>query len=140
MAEYFAVQVDDHGIYLVGDFSNDIDAQVFMDANSIPGNPVEASVYRADTFQTGENLVSAKQAKLRELAIETVVHYQLVDPLIDNFDAVYTTSVMCQHLTPVGLDLVAVNVAAAGAAVTINAFVDINDVINYDVVNDPAWP
>lgn len=140
MGQFFAVQGDGHGIYLVGDFVNFVAAQVFMDDNNIPGNPVDSATYLLAPYQTGVDLEDAKIVKLGELKIETVVHYQSVDPLIDNFAAVYTASVMATHLTPLGGDLVDVNVAVASAVVTITGFGDVNDVENYDVVNDPAWP
>lgn len=140
MGFYFAVQLDGHGVFLVPDFASNVDAQDFIDLHGIGGLATTQAAYNLSVFQTGVDLETAKVEKLHELLDETIIRYQAIDPNIREFNPVYACGVMGQHLTPVGVDLLAVTTAALAARVTIEAFTDIVDVENYNVVTDPAWP
>ena len=144
MAEYFSVTPNGRGIYLVGDFATQPDAQAFADANGlgVSRNAVAtlSITFLANPEQQSINLQNAKNIKLRELSKETLIRLKVIDPLITSVNGVYAAVIITQHLSATGVLFSAVLVAAQAAAVTINGFVDINDVNNYDVVTDPTWP
>ena len=144
MAEYYSVKPNGRGIYLVGDFATQPDAQAFADLHGVGSQLAAiatlAVVFLASPTQASIELDNAKSTKIQELNAEAIIRLEAIDPLVHDLQAVYIALLCTVHISPTGLLLQAVGIAAADATVVINAFVDINDVNNYDVVNDPAWP
>lgn len=142
MAEYYMDQGGGVATFLVGDFASPAEADLFANSFGIFGTPVERSVWEASPTAQSASLDSAKTEKLSELRDEGNARCLAVSLLFDDVLAAARLSVTIKNnsLENTGKDLRDVGDAFNAAAATIIAFIDINDVIAYDVVNDPAWP
>lgn len=142
MPHYYMDQGGGTAVFLAPEFPDPASADAFANSIGVFGTPVEQSAWESSVTVLAAQLGVAKFEKLAQLKAEGDRRSLLVNLAFRDVIAGYALGVAVKNnsLENEGKDWRDVGDAWAAAVATIVAFTDINDVINYDVVNDPSWP